>query len=252
MCLQFIEFTNAPLQYSIQCLDKANWYPFLSRNLQNATNTYFESDHSDMVSEEEPKAQLPKNSEKEVDMISKYILKDAPNKIDCVSFFTDMFKDFNDQGLIAFVYHCEAKVSGEISKEELIKGLKYINSKSMDEVKNAISSLRNEMSLFDTFLPIYEFTFAYNIMPPKKFILTEDAVPLYEMLLNASICKFKTEWLAFLKSGIRKDIVKDGWNTFGEFLRDIEGDLKKVNADAYYHTMIDEFLAFVKKGCKKE
>jgi len=234
--------------------------PSLYRNLENATNAFFETDHPDMVPDEEPKAKLPKKSgkakekpkEKEEDVISKYILKEASDKIDCVGFFTDMFKDFNDQGLIAFVYHCNAKVSGEISKEELINGLKYINAKSMDDARKAIPKLRSEMSSYDTFLPIYQFTFTYNIMAPKKFISTEDAVPLFEMLLNPSVCKFKKEWIEFLKSGIKKDIVKDGWNTFGDFLSDIGGDLKKVDESAYYHTMIDEFLGFVKRGCKKE
>jgi hypothetical protein len=138
-------------------------------------------------------------------------------------------KNFSDPALIVFLFHCGAVESGVLKKSECLKGLSFYHINSFSEFKTNLVKMRGELNSYDSFQQIYEFAFKYNIIPPKNFILVEDAIPLYTMLLPQTICRFATDWIDYLKAGKRKELNKDAWNTFGEFLKSIHGDMKNFN-----------------------
>ena len=163
----------------------------------------------------------------------------------------DIYKDIF---MIYFVFKCGATTLEYITESEYMQGLKALKCNNLNEVKNKIQKIRENLLVIDTddFRNFYNFLFSFNVQEKgaklKTRSLDYDVVELYFKGLFFQF-KFINEFLEFLREK-KVGLKWDEWNTFLDFLKDKGATFPKnyEYGTAYYPSICDEFYIWY---CKK-
>ena len=156
--------------------------------------------------------------------------------------------------MIYFVFKCGATTLEYITESEYMQGLKALKCNNLNEVKNKIQKIRENLLVIDTddFRNFYNFLFSFNVQEKgaklKTRSLDYDVVELYFKGLFFQF-KFINEFLEFLREK-KVGLKWDEWNTFLDFLKDKGATFPKnyEYGTAYYPSICDEFYIWY---CKK-
>lgn len=113
----------------------------------------------------------------------------------------DIYKDIF---MIYFVFKCGATTLEYITESEYMQGLKALKCNNLNEVKNKIQKIRENLLVIDTddFRNFYNFLFSFNVQEKgaklKTRSLDYDVVELYFKGLFFQF-KFINEFLEFLR-----------------------------------------------------
>ena len=164
-----------------------------------------------------------------------------------IDIYTDIFMTY-------FVYKCGAKQMEFITENEYIQGIKFFRCNSLAEVKNKITSIREDLLDIhnEDFRNFYNFLFDLNVpgsqQEKKKKSISLEVVEVYFKSLFCNQFKIAKEFLQYL--GEKKIGLKwDEWRMFLDFIQNMGTTFPKdYNMAEYYPIVIDEFYLWY---CKK-
>ena len=163
----------------------------------------------------------------------------------------DIYKDIF---ITYFVYKCGSKQLEFITEPEYIKGMKAFKCNTLNEVKNKIIKIREQLLEIhnEDFKNFYDFLFDLNVpgseQERKKKSLSLEVVEVYFKSLFCDQFPVTKEFLQFLaekKVGLKWD----EWRMFLEFIQN-QGTTfpKEYNPAEYYPIILDDFYYWY---CKK-
>ena len=164
-----------------------------------------------------------------------------------IDIYTDIFITY-------FVYKCGSKQLEFITEPEYIKGMKAFKCNTLNEVKNKIIKIREQLLEIhnEDFKNFYDFLFDLNVpgseQERKKKSLSLEVVEVYFKSLFCDQFPVTKEFLQFLaekKVGLKWD----EWRMFLEFIQN-QGTTfpKEYNPAEYYPIILDDFYYWY---CKK-
>ena len=164
-----------------------------------------------------------------------------------IDIYTDIFITY-------FVYKCGSKQLEFITEPEYIKGMKTFKCNTLNEVKNKIIKIREQLLEIhnEDFKNFYDFLFDLNVpgseQERKKKSLSLEVVEVYFKSLFCDQFPVTKEFLQFLaekKVGLKWD----EWRMFLEFIQN-QGTTfpKEYNPAEYYPIILDDFYYWY---CKK-
>jgi len=100
----------------------------------------------------------------------------------------------------------------------------------------------------DEFKKMYKFVYNFARDKSKRNMATDLAIDLWELLLS-SRCKFLADWVEFLQTDLKDQIVipVDSWNMLLELVETTKGDMNSFVDDGSWPPIIDQFVAFYAK-----
>lgn len=164
-----------------------------------------------------------------------------------IDIYTDIFITY-------FVYKCGSKQLEFITEPEYIKGMKAFKCNTLNEVKNKIIKIREQLLEIhnEDFKNFYDFLFDLNVpgseQERKKKSLSLEVVEVYFKSLFCDQFPVTKEFLQFLaekKVGLKWD----EWRMFLEFIQN-QGTTfpNEYNPAEYYPIILDDFYYWY---CKK-
>lgn len=164
-----------------------------------------------------------------------------------IDIYTDIFMTY-------FVYKCGSKNMEYITESEYIKGLKSFECNTLNEVKQKITKVREDLLEIgnENFRNFYNFLFDLNVqgteVEKKKKRISYDAVEIYFNSLFTNQFPIVGEFLVYLKEK-NVGLIWDEWRMFLDFVQN-EGVKfpKDYNVAEYYPVIVDEFYYWY---CKK-
>jgi hypothetical protein len=164
-----------------------------------------------------------------------------------IDIYTDIFITY-------FVYKCGSKQLEYITEPEYIQGLKAFKCNNLNEVKNKIMNIRENLLEIhnEDFKNFYNFLFDLNVpgseQERKKKSISFDAIEVYFNSLFCHQFPVTKEFLQFLtekKVGLKWD----EWRMFLEFIQNQGTSFpKEYNPAEYYPIILDDFYYWY---CKK-
>jgi len=161
---------------------------------------------------------------------------------------------YEDVFMTYFMFKCNATTMEYITEAQYMTGLKALKCNTLNEVKNKITKIRENLLIIDTedFRNFYNFLFSFNVQV-KGAALKTKSLPydIVEIYFKGLFFQFKiiNEFLAFLKEK-NVGLKWDEWNTFLDFLKDKGSTFPKdfEYGTAYYPSICDEFYIWY---CKR-
>ena len=164
-----------------------------------------------------------------------------------IDIYTDIFMTY-------FVYKCGTTKMDYITESEYITGLKSFQCNTLNEVKQKIVKVREDLLEINNneFRNFYNFLFDLNVqgteVEKKSKRIPYDVVEVYFNSLFTNQFPIVSEFLVYLKEK-NVGLIWDEWRTFLDFIQN-EGIKfpKDYNVAGYYPVIVDEFYYWY---CKK-
>ncbi len=161
---------------------------------------------------------------------------------------------YTDILMTYFSFKCGAKQMEFITEKEYIQGLKALKCNELSELKNKLTSLREELLDLNTddFRNFYYFLFDLNVpgteQEKKKKSISFEAIEVYFNSLFCNQFKIAKEFLDYLKEK-KVGLKWDEWRMFLDFMQNMGTTFPTdYNMAEYYPIIIDEFYLWY---CKK-
>ena len=149
-----------------------------------------------------------------------------------IDIYTDIFITY-------FFFRCDCKNMESVSETEYLQGLEYFNCNTLEEVKNQINYVREDLLDFQSneFKEFYKFLFTFN----ASKILSIDIIEVYFQNLFYNKYPITKEFIQFLKE-TKQGLNKDQWECFLDFIL-YEGNEFPKNYDcgSFYPLIYDKF-----------
>ncbi|CAD6444284.1 26236c00-dad7-45a0-9524-6831cabe8e89 [Sclerotinia trifoliorum] len=251
MLNEFMQITGISERNGTKILKGAGW------RLEAACDSFFQANHNAV-----PSAQA-KEKETLTKLFESY--RTFSDDVDMVGVDGTMKYFGDDLGVnlegVEFLIPCEiiqVPSIGEMSKEGFVEGWKKLGldtiPKQKSHISKAVASLSTDSELFKR---VYKHTFVCAREKGQKALSLELASVYWELLFNAPGRQWKTNstnwialWLEFLGQNWKKSVNKDLWNQTYQFhAKTMEDEsLSFWNEDGAWPSVIDEFVAWVKKN----
>jgi DCN1-like protein 1/2 len=154
----------------------------------------------------------------------------------------------DDIVMYIIVWKLRCQTPQTVKKEEWLKGLAAMKIESIEKLKAALPTFRNEITSANNFRDFYAFLFDWiRDSPSLKVITSETAVALWTMLFSPPSPRtfpLRDKWLEFMSTVHKKAVSKDLWKQTLEFSAIT---LDKYDPESSWPTAMDEFVEWVKK-----
>ena len=154
----------------------------------------------------------------------------------------------DDLVMYVILWKLKCQTPQTVKKDEWVKGLTAMKIESLDKLKAALPTLRNEISNANNFRDFYCFLFDWmRDNATAKFISNETAVAMWQLLFSPPSPKsfsLLPKWLDFMQNVFKKGVSKDLWKQTLEFSA---VTLDKYDPNSSWPTAMDEFVEWAKK-----
>ncbi|RXW18005.1 hypothetical protein EST38_g7844 [Candolleomyces aberdarensis] len=184
----------------------------------------------------------------------------------------DLGVDPEDVVMLAVAYELKSPRIGEWNRQGWTEGWKNIGADSLPTMTAAASRLRKQLSSDPKyFAKVYAYTFEFAKSEGQRSLPTDTAQAFWGLLLPLGLQGgalshvdededvsmgetgddgFKEEhvqwWFDFLNEKKLKGVSKDTWSMFRDFIRTIDSQFKKYDAEAAWPSTIDEFVDYAR------
>lgn len=153
-----------------------------------------------------------------------------------IDIYTDMFITF-------FFFKCGCKSLEEVKEEEYITGLQKFNVSNLNQLKNKIMDVREELLNIEgeTFREFFYFLFKYN-SDSKKKIVPMEVIEVYFPSLFGDF-NFVGKFLKYIKEVAKiEGLNKTEWEGFLDFIHDHGSTFpNNYSTGDYYPLLCDNF-----------
>ncbi|KAI9096885.1 Cullin binding-domain-containing protein [Phlyctochytrium arcticum] len=145
---------------------------------------------------------------------------------------------------LVLAWHLQCPRMCEFRRAGWLAGWTKLCCDSIEKMRAVLPSLREELDDPAKFKDIYHFTFQFARSEGQKGLGLETAIAFWQLLLAKSFSRLDL-WVEFLTTQHKKDISKDTWNLFLEFIRTTDGKLENHDKDGAWPVLIDSFVDYV-------
>ncbi|KAH0472007.1 MAG: hypothetical protein KVP17_005310 [Porospora cf. gigantea B] len=132
-------------------------------------------------------------------------------------FLASLDLSFASPVVLALMFHCQASTQGVLTFSEFLRGMRSLSRCSVQELRQAVPLLCEEMANPDSFVRIYRYTYTFSLCPPERALPADVAADLWELLLPPWT-PLASQLAAFTRNEGRM-IVRDVWNMVLQRLR---------------------------------
>mmetsp|Transcript_15106 Transcript_15106/g.26529 ORF Transcript_15106/g.26529 Transcript_15106/m.26529 type:complete len:260 (+) Transcript_15106:113-892(+) len=225
---------------AMDMLDEAGW------DVQEAANMYFSGYFAGA-------SRTPPVPTVDVDKINNWFAEYAdPDNTDTmqvdgiIKFCSDLGVSPEDAVLLVISKHFGAENMLVYTQEEFVNGMKSIGVENVDDLKEAIPRLRDELKNDASFKAVYNFTFGWACPPGQKSMQTETAIGLWGVILQDRF-ELLEEWCNFIEKFRKHAISKDEWQLLLDFCKSVDKNLNGYNENEAWPVLIDEFVEHVEQ-----
>ena len=230
MASQFVARTGASVASASEYLKKTGYY------LERAIDLYYNN---------------PANANKSKVVLEKFFREVAKGEAtlygdNLIDLITGCNSDPSDPVWLAVAQVCGAKEAGSFTLDEWAHGMRALSVSNLAELKKALPDLRKRATgRGQDARNVYRFAFTYTLDPGVRNLKLEDALALWELLLEPLAWPLYGRWVAFI-SNRGAVVTKDTWNLVFELATTVRPDLSDFDPSGAWPVTIDEFVEAVK------
>ncbi|KAJ3439891.1 rp42 related [Anaeramoeba flamelloides] len=259
---RFTSITNASEKRAINMLKTYSW------NVDRAIDEFFNQTEKKSTSFNEYQQQRKKNLEKQKQLKNQKPKKTwvDRNKIEVLfnkykdketglieyegveRFLTECGVDLMAVESLILSWHMNAQIMGAYTKKEFCDGLFKIKCENLEDLKERIPFLKDELEDKATFDDFNSFVFTFAKEDPNHRVLDNTiAVALWPLLYKDKF-KLLDKWLEFwkLEENKKKTISQDLWDTLAEFSRTIKS-VEDYDPMEAWPALLDEFMEWLEE-----
>ncbi|EGZ21291.1 hypothetical protein PHYSODRAFT_491983 [Phytophthora sojae] len=154
--------------------------------------------------------------------------------------------DSQDPVMLALSCAMESEMMGVYTRTEFRRGMLKLHCHSIEDLRAAIPTLRNQMRDRAQFATIYSFTFGFSKDPTQKSLALELAVGLWDLLLPGHF-HWRRHWLQYVRKNSRSVVSKDLWLQVLDFGHQIKPDLSNYDENGAWPVLLDDFAAHMQE-----
>jgi hypothetical protein len=218
-------------------------------NKQNKSQTTLKKDNTTSTNNLNPKEQNNKDElvllfEKYKELSLKEEEEEEEDIIDgegMMKMCQDLNIDPNNVQILLLIWKLECEERYRINRNEFLS-LKKLGISNFSQLSSCIQQWDDEIKDRANFKKFYNFMFKWNKENPnQKCLSPETAIMVWRLLLKDY--KFINEWCDFLEKNYKKGVSMDLWSQFLEFSILVGENLSSYDADAAWHSSIDDFVS---------
>jgi hypothetical protein len=230
VAIQFIAVTGASLTVANEYLKKTGYF------LERAVDMYY--------------AASGKKSKAVLEKFFRELTNGESNLAgeNLIQLITACKSDVTDPVWLAVAQVCGAKEAASFTQDEWIQGMRSLNVSNLNELKMTLPDLKKRaVGRSQEAKNMYRFAFTYTLDHGSRNLKIEDALALWELLLEPLRWPLYGRWVEFI-SQRGAVVTKDTWNLVYELATNVKSDLSDFDSAGAWPVTIDDFVEVVKSS----
>eukprot|EP01004_Peranema_trichophorum_P005692 NODE_4542_length_1151_cov_43.037938_g4024_i0.p1 GENE.NODE_4542_length_1151_cov_43.037938_g4024_i0~~NODE_4542_length_1151_cov_43.037938_g4024_i0.p1 ORF type:complete len:313 (-),score=32.55 NODE_4542_length_1151_cov_43.037938_g4024_i0:129-1067(-) len=158
----------------------------------------------------------------------------------------DLNVELEDIIMLIIPFKLGASTPYQISRSEWISGWKSLGAVTIEEMRNVLPTLRNEVyNKNESFKQFYMFVFHYVKEPGQRTLDAQTAIDTWRIILKNKF-KYLELWCQYVERKHRKAINSDQWNQFYDFINSVDDSFSNYDSEGAWPVILDDFVDYAK------